>query len=290
MDAAMRKGTLGLTGAEEPEPDYNPLEYMEGIDEDDWEDDDRLILPDPIPPTEEPRSKQAAVFSPERAGSVENAVAELVKTNAARRHILLSIIDWAREGIAAQELFGKIAVEHADNLSVYEPVSYCRMLERAGALEFVRPDSGAQDSNASENTGASEQESPSAGADNEINFMSIEEGGDPLWRSTEGGLLAFEQLTRGDEWREKILGEDAVYAEVYLAVMQLLHEGGKTKAQICNTAEAFDVTRSPRKWGAYFIDVLEATSAIRWTNSEWILTDLGEELLDELAAYCVENN
>ena len=290
MDAAMRKGTLGLTDAEEPEPDYNPLEYMEGIDEDDWEDDDRLILPDPIPPTEEPRPKQAAVFSPERAGSVENAVAELVKTNAARRHILLSIIDWAREGIAAQELFGKIAVEHADNLSVYEPVSYCRMLERAGALEFVRPDSGAQDSNASENTDVNEQESPSAGADNEINFMSIEEGGDPLWRSTEGGLLAFEQLTRGDEWREKILGEDAIYAEVYLAVMQLLHEGSKTKTQICDIAEAFDVTRSPRKWGAYFIDVLEATSAIRWTNSEWVLTDLGEELLDELATYCAENN
>ena len=86
------------------------------------------------------------------------------------------------------------------------------------------------------------------------------------------------------------MGEDAVYVEVYLAVMQLLHEGGKTKAQICDVAEAFDVTHSPRKWGAYFIDVLEATSAIRWTNSEWVLTDLGEELLDELAAYCAESN
>ena len=284
MDAPMREGTLGLAGAEEAEPDYNPLEYIEGIDEDDWEDDDRLILPDPIPPTEEPRPKQAAVFSPERAGSVENAVAELVKTNAARRHILLSIIDWAREGIKAQELFDKIAVEHADNLSVYEPVSYCRMLERAGALEFVRPDFGAQDCD------ADEQNSPSTDVGDEIGFMSIEEGADPLWRSTEGGLSAFEQLTRGDEWREKILGEDAIYAEVYLAVMQLLHEGSKTKAQICDIAEAFDVTRSPRKWGAYFIDVLEATSAIRWTNSEWVLTDLGEELLDELAIYCAENN
>ena len=290
MDAPMREGTLGLAGAEEAEPDYNPLEYMEGIDEDDWEDDDRLILPDPIPPTEEPRPKQAAVFSPERAGSVENAVAELVKTNAARRHILLSIIDWAREGIKAQELFDRIAVEHADNLSVYEPVSYCRMLERAGALEFVRPDSGAQGCNTGETDGPDEQNSPCADADDEIGFMSIEEGDDPLWRSTEGGLSALEQLTRGDEWREKVLGEDAVYAEVYLAVMQLLHEGGKAKAQICDVAEAFDVTRSPRKWGAYFIDVLEATSAIRWTNSEWVLTDLGEELLDELAAYCAESN
>ena len=284
MDAPMREGTLGLAAVEETEPDYNPLEYIEGIDEDDWEDDDRLILPDPIPPTEEPRPKQAAVFSPERAGSVENAVTELVKTNAARRHILLSIIDWARGGITAQNLFDKITVEHADNLSVYEPVSYCRMLERAGALEFVQSDSGAQGRD------ADEQNSPSTDVGDEIGFMSIEEKSDPLWRSTEGGLSAFEQLTRGDEWREIILGEDAIYAEVYLAVMQLLHEGSKTKAQICDIAEAFDVTRSPRKWGAYFIDVLEATSAIRWTNSEWALTDLGEELLDELAAYCAESN
>lgn len=292
MDASVRAGALDLAQADDAQQHYDPLEYVEGIDEDDWEDDDRLILPDPLAQAEAPKTSGAAVFSPENAGSVENAVRELVTTNAGRRRILLSIVDWARDGIAAPELFDKIAAAQADNLSVYEPVSYCRMLERAGALEFV--DEAGQA--ASEGEGASEQgdlTDPAGlaqpeGADDldGLSFMDITEEVEPRWRATPGGLTAFEELTRGDEWREKVLGEDAVYAEVYLAVMQMLHEGGKTKAQVCDVAEAFEVTRSPRKWGAYFIDVLEATDAIHWCGQQWVLTGLGEGLLDELAQYC----
>ncbi len=327
MDAPVRGDALNLAQADEAQQDYNPLDYVEGIDEDDWEDDDRLILPDPLAQAEAPKPRGAAVFSPENAGSVENAVRELVTTNAGRRRILLSIIDWAREGIAASELFDKIAAAQADNLSVYEPISYCRMLERAGALEFA--DEGAQageaaaaggtaaeagqvDGHQQGTTGtdalgqadgsqrgtvgvgapaqaAEAQPASDVPADDDLDglvFMDIAEDVEPRWRATEGGLAAYDELTRGDEWRAKVLGEDAIYAEVYLAVMQLLHEGGKTKAQVCDVAEAFEVTHSPRKWGAYFIDVLEATDAIHWSSQQWVLTDLGESLLDELADYC----
>ena len=336
MDAPARAGALDLAQADEAQQDYNPLDYVEGIDEEDWEDDDRLILPDPLAQAEAPKRRGAAVFSPENAGSVENAVRELVTTNAGRRRILLSIIDWAREGIAASELFDKIAAAQADNLSVYEPISYCRMLERAGALEFAdegaqageaaaagraaagpgqadNHQQGAAGTDASGQADGSQQGAAGAGAPAQaagtpgqptsveaqpasdapvaddldgLTFMGIDEDVEPRWRATDGGLAAYDELTRGDEWRAKILGEDAIYAEVYLAVMQLLHEGGKTKAQVCDVAEAFEVTHSPRKWGAYFIDVLEATDAIHWTDQKWVLTDLGETLLDELADYC----
>ncbi len=298
MDAAVRAGALDLAQADDAQQQYDPLEYVEGIDEDDWEDDDRLILPDPLAQAEAPKPAGAAVFSPENAGSVENAVRELVTTNAGRRRILLSIIDWARDGIAASELFDKIAAAQVDNLSVYEPVSYCRMLERAGALEFAdkageadAEGAAGQDAPAQPDVEAAAQDAPrepTEGADDldGLTFMDITEDVEPRWRATEGGLAAFDELTRGDEWRAKVLGEDAVYAEVYLAVMQMLHEGGKTKAQVCDVAEAFEVTRSPRKWGAYFIDVLEATDAIHWCGQQWVLTGLGEGLLDELAQYC----
>ena len=336
MEAPARAGALDLAQADEAQQDYNPLDYVEGIDEEDWEDDDRLILPDPLAQAEAPKRRGAAVFSPENAGSVENAVRELVTTNAGRRRILLSIIDWAREGIAASELFDKIAAAQADNLSVYEPISYCRMLERAGALEFAdeeaqvgeavdaggtAAETGQADGHQQGTTGtdapgqadgsqrgtvgvgalaqaagtlgqpASDEDQAvrDSYADDDLGgltFMDIDEGIEPRWRATEGGLAAYDELTRGDEWRAKVLGEDAIYAEVYLAVMQLLHEGGKTKAQVCDVAEAFEVTHNPRKWGAYFIDVLEATDAIHWSSQQWVLTDLGETLLDELADYC----
>ncbi len=304
MEARVRTGELDIAQEDDARQDYNPLEYAEGIDEDDWEDDDRLILPDPLGQPEPAKPRGAAVFSPENAGSVEAAVRDLVTTNAGRRRILLSIIDWARNGVAAGELFERIAAAQADNLSVYEPISYCRMLERAGALEFADRDgqAGAEGGLAGDDAGACGEDAgespdpaaadpavPGAQVDTDLEgltFMDITDDVEPLWRATPGGLAAYDELTRGDEWRAKVLGEDAVYAEVYLAVMQLLHEGGKTKAQVCDVAEAFEVTRSPRKWGAYFIDVLEATDAIHWTSQQWVLTDLGETLLDELADYC----
>lgn len=336
MDERARTLAPDLAQQEQDGRDYNPLEYVEGIDEEEWEDDDRLILPDPLAQPPEPKHNRVSVYSPQYAGSVENAVGELVRTNAGRRRILLSIVDWARDGIAADELFEKIAEAQADNLSVYEPVSYCRMLERAGALTFEDAGTDAEGRGGTEGAigaergssaaGASEVEGAGAAAESErpagtegaagelaagmpagagaaeagqpvvapdddlagLSFMGIDEEVQPVWRATPEGLAAYEGLTRGDEWRERVLGQDAIYAEVYLAVMQMLHEGGKTKAQVCDVAEAFEVTHEPRRWGAYFIDVLEATDAIQWKGQLWVLTELGEALLDELAQYCAQ--
>lgn len=289
--------------------DYDPLACDE-MDDEDEEGDERALLPDPVPPAEQGPRSSHAVFSPENAGSVEEAVRALVTTNAARRRILLSIIDWARDGIDAEELFERVRAEHADNRSVYEPVSYCRMLERAGALRMEVPEPApAEPAPATPATpampavpegrggegsepGACDVQADAAGASlprpgqGRIAYLRIEEDVAPRWRSTEAGLRAFDELTQGAEWREKVLGEDSVYAEVYLAVMDALQDGGKTKKELADIAEAFEVTRSPRKWGAYFIDVLEATSAIRWTKEAWVLTDLGRRLLPELGEYC----
>ena len=277
-----------LAQEEEQGMDYNPLEYSEGVDEEDWEDDDRLILPDPLAQAEEPKRNRVSVYSPQYAGSVENALTELVKANAGRRRILLSIVGWARDGIVADELSERIAEVQADNLSVYEPVSYCRMLERAGALEFVDVAAGVPGTQTAYGTVAGDESPATLDELDGLTFMGIDDEVKPIWRATEEGLAAAEGLTRGDEWREKVLGEDAMYAEVYLAVMQLIHEGGKTKSQVCDVAEAFEVTHEPRKWGAYFIDVLEATDAIQWKGQLWVLTGLGESLLDELAEYCAQ--
>ncbi len=109
-----------------------------------------------------------------------------------------------------------------------------------------------------------------------------------MWRSTEEGLAAYEELVRGDEWRQKVLGKDARYAEVYLAVMRKLAEGGCKKAGLASLAESFEVTKQPRKLGNYFIDVLEATCAIHWSDALWRLTDLGERLLFELEEFCAQ--
>ncbi len=161
------------------------------------------------------------------------------------------------------------------NLSVYDPMAYCKMLERAGALTMETPEAPVAEKPA-------DPETP----ENEVSYLTIEGDVEPLWRSTPEGLEAYDELTQGTEWRQIVLGSDAIYADVYLAVMDALADEGKPKAQLVDLAEGFEITREPRRYGAHFIDVLEATQAIRWADSQWNLTELGRALLPELEAYC----
>lgn len=264
---------------------YNPLEFIEGEDDEDWLDDDGLLLPESKAPEVIPKPS-ISVYSPDFAGSVEQAVRDLVGINAARRPILLSILDWSREGIAASELFDRIECAQAENRSVYEPVSYCRMLERAGALSLqLTEDSLDEDTSVADAAlGAAEELN-----DATITYLSIEEEVDPIWHTTPEGLAVYEELIQGNEWRNKIFGEDSMYAEVYLAVMDALQDGGKQKGELAALAETFSVTKEPLKLGTYFIDVLEATSAIHWKHSAWNLTELGQSLVEELRDYCAQS-
>lgn len=272
---------------------YDPLEYLEGEDDEDWMDDDGLLLPNPVPPEEPVRRAPAVVYSPETAGSVRQALHDLVTVNASRRAILLGIVDRARDGVRSSELFPAIEEMQKDNLSVYEPISYCRMLERAGALVMERPEDGVgREAAQGALAGGAANALPDDGGDEEelcgVTYLSIDEddAADPVWRATEEGLAAYEELVQGTEWREKIFGPDAKYAEVYLAVMKMMKDGGVDKRTLAGKAETFEVTKRPLKLGPYFIDVLEATSAVAWHDGAWHLTDLGARLLPELEKFC----
>lgn len=285
-----RSGALDLASDMELDEGYDPLEFMEGED-DDWEDDDGLLLPDALPPEVPVRHTPAVVYSPETAGSVRQALHDLVTVNASRRAILLAIVDKARDGVPSSELFRAIEEMQKDNLSVYEPISYCRMLERTGALEMVRAKKD-EDEPADEAAvlDAVEEADENDGMGGVV-YLSIDEDSadnDPVWRATEEGLAAWEELVQGTEWREKVLGEDAKYAEVYLAVMKLLESGVADKKELAAKAETFEVTKRPLKLGPYFIDVLEATSAVHWHDGGWRLTELGTKLLPELEKFCEE--
>lgn len=267
----------GLFDAEEELAAYDPLEYVEGEDDEDWADDDGLLLPEPTPPEHAAPKRRALVFTPEAAGGIREAVRDLVTTNTARRPILLALIDAAREGADASELFALVENLERDNRSVYEPVSYLHMLERAGAIEQMgAPDAAAGGED--DDLGSAIEGFDSGG----VTYLSITEDFEPRWIATAEGLAAYDELTRGTECREKLFGPDARYAEVYATVMGMLEEGGKSKDELGAAAEAFEVTKHPRKLGNYFVDVLESTQAIAWGSGAWHLTNVGTQVLAEL--------
>lgn len=280
-----------LTGRED-EVAYNPLEFIEGDEEDDPElagliTDDAVLLPNPLGETPS-RLKRATVFTPEGAGSAEAAVVDLARTNAGRRPILLGILEWAREGIGSDELFGRIAEAETYNKSVYAPVSYCRMLERAGGLVMERDlaseSGGEAGESAASRCGAEPEADMQADAAEAVEYLSLEPLSEPCWRTTEAGLAALARLTDGEAFRARVLAEDARYAEVYLAVMEAMGAEGAPREELCALAETFAVTRDPRKMGSYFLDVLESVDAARWADGRWALTGLGATLLEETAA------
>lgn len=275
------------------EGDYNPLEFNPGEDDEDWMDDDGLLLPETNPPEHDVPKKVAAVYCPETAGGVKEATRKLITVNGGRRPVLMAIVDWARDGIGANELFEKVEDLEKDNKSVYDPVSYCKMLERAGALtmEMVNEgQSGETPANPDEDEFDELGEVPGDGSETGgIGYLTITESYEPVWRATPEALEVYDELSSGQECRDKLFGEDAKYAEVYLTVMNMMAEGNGDKKALAEAAETFAVTKKPLKLGPYFVDVLEATQAAAWKGGAWQLTSLGKEVLAELADYCKEH-
>ena len=226
------------------------------IDQEDMDDDNPLDTVDYPTMRNMPQSMQReAVYTPKRQGGVESAVLELLDHNPGRRPVLLSVAEHVE---AAQ----------ASNRSVYAPMTLCRMLERAGALTLEMPEA------------AEPHEDVEAG----VAFLEIKERVDPVWRTTEEGSALYERLTQGSAFRDIVLDRDSRYVKVYRAVMRAVDERPCTKPEIEDLVDTFDEVKSPRRFGGHFIDMLERTDALEWSEHAWRLTDLGRAMLPAVEA------
>lgn len=245
--------------------DYDPLAVDdEAINQEEMDDDNPYDTVDYPTVRNMPKDmRREAVYTPERMGSVHDALIELLDHNPGRRPVLLGIIDLCREGCAASTVTERVDELQASNLSVYSPMTLCRMLERAGALTLEMPEV------------AEEREDVEAG----VEYLEIKEHVDPVWHTTEEGLAVYAEMTSGAAFRDIVLDRDGRYVEVYAAVMDAVHEAPRSKAYIEELVDAFEVVKNPRRFGGHFIDMLERTDAIEWKNRAWQLTKLGEDMI-----------
>ncbi|WP_296012144.1 hypothetical protein [uncultured Adlercreutzia sp.] len=209
------------------------------------------------------------VYSPERQGSVTAALRALLTRNPNRRPVLLSIIGLCEGGCASSVISERVEEWQRDNWSVYAPMTFCRMLERAGALTLEMPET------------TEEQEDAEEG----VSFLEIRETVDPVWRSTDEALALREEYLAGTAFRNAVINAaEARYAEVYIAVMEALAARPRTVTEVQELTDTFDITKSPRRFGQHFLDVLEDTDCAAWSDKAWNLTDLGAQMLAELKA------
>lgn len=251
--------------------EFDPLAVDDSIIDQEWMDDEN-----PYDTIDYPTMRNMPetvhhdpVYSPERQGSARAALQALIVRNPNRRPVLLNIIGLAEGGCASSVISERVEEWQRDNWSVYAPMTLCRMLERAGALTLEMPEI------------AEEQESAEEG----VSYLEIRETVDPIWHATADALKLREEYMSGAQFRAIVLESDeSRYAEVYERVMDALAEAPRKLAAIEELTDTMDITKSPRRFGQHFVDILEATDCILWGAGAWNLTDLGRAMLAELKA------
>ena len=251
--------------------EFDPLAVDDSIIDQEWMDDEN-----PYDTIDYPTMRNMPetvhhdpVYSPERQGSARAALQALIVRNPNRRPVLLNIIGLAEGGCASSVISERVEEWQRDNWSVYAPMTLCRMLELAGALTLEMPET------------AEEQESAEEG----VSYLEIRETVDPVWHATDEALQLREEYMSGAQFRAIVLESDeSRYAEVYERVMDALAEAPRKLAAIEELTDTMDITKSPRRFGQHFIDILEATDCILWGAGAWNLTDLGRAMLAELKA------
>jgi len=251
------------------EEDFDPLAFDDAeIDQEDMDDDNPYDTVDYPTMRNMPAEMQRdAVFTPEKQGSAEAAIEALFDHNPARRPILIAILEMCKEGCLSSELTEKVDELQKDNYSVYAPLTLCRMLERAGALELEEIEE------------AEEVENTEDG----VTYLEIDETPDPTWTTTEAGLAAIESHTGGAAFHD-IYERDNKYAEVYQAVMAFCDEAPRSVQAIGKLVDTFEICQEPRRFGGHFIDMLERTDCLIWKDHAWHLTELGKDMLAEISA------
>ena len=250
--------------------EYDPLAVDdEEINQDEMDDDNPYDTTDyPTLRNMPDGMRRESVYTPEKLGSVRKAALELFDHNPQRRPVFLGIIDMCREGCPSSEVTKKVDELQKDNLSVYSPMTLCRMLERAGVLTLEMPEVSEEHEDIESNT----------------EYLEIKEKVDPVWRSTEEGLAVYDEMTDGASFRNIVLDRDSLYLEVYQAVMRAVDEEPRTKVYIEELVDTFDIVKHPRRFGGHFIDMLEKTDALLWKNHAWQLSDLGRKMMAEVDA------
>lgn len=248
------------------EEEFDPLAVDDlEIDQEDMDDDNPLDTVDYPTMRNMPESMhRAGVYTPETQGSVRQAIMELFDHNPGRRPVLMHIVKMCgKEGASASAVAASVDELQKDNRSVYAPMTLCRMLERAGALTLEMPETHEEVEDVEEG----------------VEYLEIKGRIDPIWHATEEGLAVCEELSQGAVFRDIVLDRDSKYLEVYRAVMEALAEKPRSKGEVDELVDTFDIVKKPRRFGGHFIDILERADAIEWKNRAWTITDLGRELL-----------
>lgn len=189
------------------------------------------------------------------------------------QRVLMAALEACREGPrTAEELDEVMGAVLSSNRSVFGPVELRAILERYGALDYRK----------SEAELAAEEDAGRQPAVDDAGNLVVDVPESGRWALTDAGRAYLEGDPQGS-YALGLLEREGYYLPVYRELLAFVGEEPRTKPQIDARIDGHPLLQEPRMFSGHFVGELEKAGALEW-NDAWVLTQVGQALLDDLSA------
>lgn len=219
--------------------------------------------------------------------------AELANSMPGQKRTLFRLVDYCREPKSGLEMDAETERLLEFNFSVYSPVVFRELLERAGAIRYLPAESevaGEAAGEAAEEAAAKAADEPEVVSERyfdgeeevDIEFLEVSEERPGLWEATPEGLDVVDAQDDEGEIRE-LLGKEPVYVDIYQQILDFCcEEGGRSAKEVDRLVNDSPLLQEPRRYSGYFVGRLERKGALSWRGG-WCTTDAGKALMEASA-------
>lgn len=190
-------------------------------------------------------------------------IAKLFGEMMGQKQLLVAIIDFCRDEHSAAEIDEMLAPLQEYRRSIYTPSTIRRLLERAGALEYLAHD-----------------EEPEEQVDESGNLV-VPEKPEPTWLSTAEALEFIEMQNPFADLVHAIEPYDG-HIDVFRLILEICNGEGVSISTIENEVHQLGIQADDKLQAGFFVGKLEDYQAIEWRGA-WITTELGMQYLEHLA-------
>ena len=253
------------------DPDFNPLEDFDFIDEDEelaaetMLDDGPFGMPNP---DAAPRIAGSLVSFSNMETPRERTEALFAQMPTLQR-LLYRILEMCLDPLASDELEERVNELKKHHHSVYSPLGFCSLLEQAGALQET-DEAGTPLKEVVQEPTMVEVEG--------TRYWTVTPAPPVFWSTTIDGRVQLD-LYKPLELIKACYEAEPQYASIFTIILEMCsREGGSTIKQLGDVVDDDPSAQNPRRFAMYFVDKLERAGAVEWKGS-WVAAQPGREYL-----------
>jgi hypothetical protein len=218
------------------------------------------------PQASDNESAQKADQGPTDA-ELDEAVERLLSSGMKQhKNTLLAILDFCRDPRTADEVSAFVDSRQAENVSVYDSATFCRNLEKAGAMEEIRQEGQERDEEVI------------------VEGNAYVKPGDPAtvrFVTTPAGSRALKRYAPADRLA-KLVADNSQYEPIYLQLLSMCDEDeGTTPKAMGQAVDDDPLLQDPKLYAQHFFNQLYHVNAIEWRNKAWHTTTSGHAFVEE---------